>query len=269
MDEATMKGNKGIFYSLSLTFLALSLLTLSIIFVTHSESVESRQIELSFSHKIYDLESSVQKVFSDALINKGITFDSNNYYYTFGETIPRDLTNLENEFSDLKSNIESDFNIINITLSNFESNPRITSSQGIIYSLENNQIIYIEENDDITGYNITLVFTQNMTSCNPSLDESGTFNLRLSVQSIGENCLVTSSSLDDGEINLNFGSDTVSIDIDDDGDLIITTPNVTVQSTILAYFNTPSVYPSLSIPISLLIHDPSLNFTKTSNVLLY
>ncbi|MBU0456952.1 MAG: hypothetical protein ABH824_02615 [Nanoarchaeota archaeon] len=267
MKEIEKMGKKGMFYTLGLSLFALILLLLAVLFFRHAQSVESRNVELSFAQKYYDLDVSIQNIFTEAFLSKStIDLTSNSNSLTIEESFPFDFTELDNLVNDLKSKVENDFSAIDISQNDFSSYHSLTLMPlNITYRHSGNNRIIIPANSDITAYNITLTFTENITSCTPNIVGGGTVDLYFYAQSPGNDCQVSQSNVDEGDIGLTVGGEEVSIHLESDGEFIIES-NATAQSIVTVNFYQTNQRTYFQLPITLEIDDPVLSFYKRSMI---
>jgi len=261
-----MMRKKGMLYTLGLSLFIFVVLLLAVLFFRHAGSVESRNIELSFFQKNYDLDNSIQNVFTWAFVSKsGIVFSSDYSSLTIEENLPDDFTELDNLISELESKVENDFSAVNISLETFlDGHGLVLMPLNITYK-HTSSGIFIESNPNITGYNVTLIFTENITSCTPDIEGGGTVEIDFLGQSLGDDCVVSQDNVEEGEIDLIVGGEEVTIELGEDGEFTIES-NASVSSMMTISFNELDQRTYFQLPIILELTDPVFSFYKRSEV---
>ena len=108
---------KGVFYTLTLSLLAIALVSLAFLSFTFSQSSQSQYIELSSAFSVYDMHTSISKVMSDAFSHKNTTFvRTTRESIVIQESLPVDFDALDAQLTSLKNKIERDFRNVNITI---------------------------------------------------------------------------------------------------------------------------------------------------------
>ncbi len=258
---------KGVMYTLAFTLFALGLLALAVLFFTHASSAESRHMELSFSQKIYTLDTSVQGIFAEAFTRKsGRTLSSGNHSLTIQENIPHGFTELDALIARLKEQVENDLTSINISISSFlERHALIFRPFDITYEQVNNNRIRVLPNPNITGYMVTLTFNGNITSCNSDSEDGGTLDLTFVGQYSGDNCTFSKNNIRKADMSLMVLGKGVSLELKEDGGLTLES-NATAQSVITVAFTELAQQGYFVMPITVELYDPAFNFYKASLV---
>ncbi|MFH1396542.1 MAG: hypothetical protein ABIG93_04040 [archaeon] len=264
--KKTRLNKKAMFYTISLSLFSLTILLLAALFLRHAESVESRNLELNYFQKNYDLETSVEKVFADAFTStSGITLSSNNNSLTITRNLPNSLNGLDTLISQLESNIENDFSKINISTEEFLDNHSITLRPlNINTQYENNKII-VNPNQNITKFNIILIFSQDIDSCNPTSVGGGSIEINFWGKFEDNDCTFSQSNLQEANIELTVGSENVLVVLNTTGELSLET-DAQADSTIIINFNEIGQKTYFQMPITLQIDDTDFNFYKYSKV---
>lgn len=264
--KSMYRSRKGIFYTLALSFLALALLSLAILFFQHAASAESRHAELSFSQKLYDLDTSVQQVFAEAFKRKtDIILRSTLHSLTLEENIPQSFSELNSLVLTLKNEVENESNV-NVTVATFTNHPLIFKPSDIIIEHPNATTIHVLPSQNITGYNISLIFTEDMTSCVWNI-AGGTRSIAFTAQSDASNCAFSQSGVGEATITMVVDGKTVLVDIDGDGELLLES-NSPVKSNVTINVNELSQGGHFEAYIGIEIVEAALGFSKKSNVLL-
>ncbi len=258
---------RGVLYTLSLSLFALVLLALAILFFRHANSTESRHVELSFSQKIYGLDTSIQQIFAESFERESnITASFDGQSITIQEALPLDFTELDNVISTLKTDVENDFTIVNINTESFLSNHTlIFEPLNITYEHESINRIHILPNLNINGYDITLTFFENITSCITDIEDEGPIDINFTAQSPGDNCIISQENAEEAEITLVVGGENISVDIEEDGEFNLES-NATVESSITINVAENNQQGHFELPISIEISDSALGFSKQGNV---
>jgi len=257
---------KGVFYTLSLSLLMMLILALALLFLRHADSVESRLVELSFFQKMADLDTSVQSIFVEAFTSKSnLVFSSTASSIRIVETLPQNFTALDDLNARLKSDVESNFNLVNISLDSFSgTHDLLFMPTGIIYQHTTTEIIHVRPNLNITGYDIILVFTGNITSCTNNITVGGPITIDFLGQAPGPDCTVTQSNANQGGvIDLVVNGSAVSLTLGKNGSITMES-NVSVQSDITIIFQNPDQDGYFQIPILIELFDTAFGFYKQS-----
>jgi len=265
MINKKMFGNRrGVLYTLSLTLFALIIIALAALFFDSSSSSESRLIELAFTQKIVDLDDSISKSMSKIVLNgMNMNLDYSNSSFTISHFDSFEDSGLDDSISSFVSNVESDFRIVNISWDDFESQKPIVFDS-INYIVKDSKTIEILENEKITGYEINLSFSSNITSCVDSISGGGDLSFIFNAVSIDGGCSFNQADVDDIDIDLVVGGVGISLDIESDGELDFSS-NASINSTIKVLFDENDLVSGFSAPIEVLFLDVN-NFSKRSNL---
>ncbi len=260
-----MKEKKGVFYTLSLSLLAFILLSLAFLFVLQSNETETRHLELSLFHKIYESGASSQEVFRTFFSQQGrFNVSYTNTSFTVVEGFPQVFTSLDKDLIDLEQHMEKDLNMQIDSSIFLETHSISLQPLNISYNHVNENTISIEKNTFIHGYNILLQFSENLTFCDSNLDEMGDLSFSLEVVSSGVDCTITSNSLNRGEIIFSTGSEEARMYVNVTKDLLFESP-IPVESIITVEFDAIE-NPFLQVPILLVFTHPTYNFSKNNFV---
>lgn len=260
------KNKKGYLYTLSLSLFAIIFLTLILLFLRSSATLQSRSIELSFYQKNYDLDNSIQDIFVEAFTRESnINFSSDSSSLRLEEGLPNNFVGLNSLVSDLKAFVERDFNSIEVNLGIFLVNHNLILLPLNVTTLHNGNGIFIESNPDIISYNITLAFSENITFCDSEIEEDGAIDFNFLGNSSDRDCIISQNNAEEVEIDLIVNGEAVTIELDEDGELIIES-NATVHSTVEIGFNEISSNSYFQLPIMVEINDSGFNFYKKSKI---
>ncbi|MBU0469856.1 MAG: hypothetical protein KKA62_05395 [Nanoarchaeota archaeon] len=253
---------KGFFYTLGLMFFALALLTLSVLFVNHSVTLESRQSELNFAQKIYDQDTSTQKALSDTFLRKSnLILALSNDTFTVQETLPVDFSELDSSLSTLESALENSFPI-DVGLSLFlSSHDLILQNSNVSYLHNSPTTISIPANSAVSNYNLTLIFSSAVTSCDINAP-SGQIGFYFDAQPSNVSCSLA-QGVSEAEIGLIVNGQEININLDSSKALTFES-DAGVTSTITLMLN--ESIGRVELPITIAFNDSGLNFNKVSKV---
>ena len=263
-----MSMNKaGVLYTMMLSLLSVALLSVAILFIQHSASVDSRHIELSFAQKIIDLDTSIQNTFREAIRIRNTTHATATVNsFTVYERLPTNFNTLDdNILANLRTSINSDVSLVNVSTHMYnETHGVILQPLGIEYRHESDNRITISPNFAITGYNVTLTTTGAISACSTGTTPGA---LTFEVYGLGAsaNCTVASAGALAGTLSFKVSENPVTVTLNASGQLIVES-NTTIRSIITTYHSGMSGEPYIEVPISVLITDPSFNFVKQSYV---
>ena len=258
--------NKGISYTLSLMLFSLVFLALGLLFFQHSVEVSELYAYSSFNHKMYETDTSIQNMFSEAfLINSPVTVNTTKTSLTVQQNLPVNFNEQESLMQELKTYVENDFNKVNISLENFFSKHLLTlKPYDIAVKFEDSKTIEIENNSAITGYLVSLSFSNNITGCSINVNNGGSLLLNFSATSSSGSCSGDYVNVADANINFNNNGNAVSYIIDGDGKMTLDS-NATTTSEVTVLF-TETDNPLLEIPIDIELVDTAFKFSKNSYV---
>jgi hypothetical protein len=258
--------SKGMFYTLGLTLFVLVLLSLAILFFQHASQVESRQIELGFTQKVYDVDQSVKSVLVDAF-QSTTTFSvaAATNSVTISQNLLQSYATFQNLVQDIKNISENSFNL-DLQSADFFSNRRLVinnNNNSIIYSNNNSGEVLISANPTIAGYAVTILPSAAITSCQPNLVTGGALNFSLWAVFQASNCMLSEASVTSGTVDLWINSKLISFVISESGQLSINT-SASEESSLTIFFDELQQKPKVFLPIPVVINEPSFTFTKTS-----
>jgi hypothetical protein len=265
MDKEPMN-KKGFFYTIGLAMFVLVLLSLSVLILRHANAAESRHIELSFAQRVYDTDISVQNIFADTFTSKtGMIFNSTLNTITIKEDLPQDFSTLNSLTSKFKTNVEKDFTNLVVDLGSYlTTHELIFAPSNITYTHLDSGIVNIPANSNITGYDIILTFSGNITTCDTTSTPSGSIDVNF-VAFPSAGCNLNVLNVQDADIDLIVSGENVNLDISDNGVLTIST-NATVESLITININTLQENGNFEMPIHIEINDSASKFYKKNRV---
>ncbi len=269
-----MKGKQGVAYTLAITLLGTVLLSLSFLVFNTAQSSQSQLVVLGGTQRIYDVEQSIQEVLAKAIAQKTtLRFSPTINSVTFNETLPQNLTNVTDLFSSLKENIERDFSFISLDVTQFNEKYAVIFKPGNIgYVQESPYKIRIEDSaggvlPTLQGYNITLVFSANITSCVSNIEPGNSLTVSITATSLGSSCIITPTLLKGIELQIVSEGKNVELKIEDDKELVLDS-QVTMKSSIMAILQPLSEYGYLEIPITMESNESALRYYRKTNVLI-
>lgn len=272
--KSTM-GKKGVVYTLAFTLFALGLLSLAVLFSRHAALAESRHVELSFSQKVYDLDTSIQNILAEAFIgHSGMMLSSNRSLnassMTLQENLSSDFAELDALLGRIKDGVEKDFSSVNISLEAFFSTHAVVlQPQGIVYKHRKGNSISVMPHPGIAGYEITLLFRSNITSCTAASEEEAekerAVTLTFLGQHGGENCTFSGTGLESADITMIVGGKGVALELEEGGELMLES-NATVQSAVKVLVAERNQSGYFEIPVMVEIRDPAFSFSKAGSV---
>lgn len=233
---------KGALFTLGFTFLALVLLSLSILIFHNAQKAEETINHIIVLDRVYELDNSLQKSLSKIFnLKSGILINKTNDSISFQEDLPNS-NSFTSSMNSFKGFIESNFSNINLTIENITTElPLQITPYNIIYKHINfgdRQIRVIPEQINFNGYSVEMIINTNVTSCNWNTGSSGSFVFSVSVKNQeGLGCsnsfLIDPSGIDElttnsGAVNIKNEDGTLSISIDDASGI-----NANVKTTIL------------------------------------
>ena len=257
---------KGVLYTMTLSLLSIALLSVAVLFIQHSSSAESRHIELSFTQKIIDLDSSIQNSFAEAIQLRNTTHVVvTDKSFTVYERIPTDFDALDDILANLETSINSDIALVNVSTSSYNATHAVIAQPlNITYEHETDSKIQTKQNFAITGYNITLRTTGSISGCSQSTTP-GTLTFEVYGLGAGANCTVSSPGALTGSLSFIISGSTVAVLLNASGQVSIQS-NTTIRSEVTTYFNEIQEKTYAEVPIIVQITDPSFYFIKESYV---
>ncbi|MBU0460439.1 MAG: hypothetical protein KKH52_03875 [Nanoarchaeota archaeon] len=257
---------RGVFATLSLTLFVLVLLSLSILFFKQASSTESRHVELSFFQNTYDLDQSVQQVFSEAIIEQmGISFTLNGNSLTMEESFPQSYASLDSLLLDLESNIETDFPEVVVDLAPYTDNHLLTVRPFNLTRKVDNGSLIINPLSNVESYNLELTIGGDV-SCLNSLSGNGSVDLNFNIPG-GSGCAINQDNAD-GEIIVTTDYGPIELEIEGDGELEF---NVTTSLTSSLTINFTGEMENFKVetPIQIGITNPGFGYSKQGVVGLF
>jgi len=264
--------SKGVLYTMTLSLLSVALLSIAVLFIQHSTAAESRHVELSFTQKIIDIDSSIQSSFAEAIRLRNTTHVvMTNKSMTIYERLPTNYNTLDNILEDLETSIDSDISIVNVSTHIYNSTTIYNQTHAVIlqplnitYEHLSDSNVRIKQNSAVTGYNITFRTTGSISGCSQSITE-GTISFEMVALGGGANCTVVNPSVSTASISFSVSGSPVNITIDATGQIDIQS-SATIQSEITTYFGEMHDIPYAEVPILIQITDPSFYFVKEGYV---
>ena len=252
---------KGALFTLGFTFLALVLLSLSLLIFHNAQKAEETINHIIVLDRVYELDNSLQKSLSKIFnLKSGILINKTNDSISFQEDLPNTNSNsFTSSMNSFKGFIESNFSNINLTIENITTElPLQITPYNIIYKHINfgdRQIRVTPEQINFNGYSIEMIINTNVTSCNWNTGSSGSFTFSISVKNQeGLGCSnsfsIDPSGIDElttnsGAVNIKNEDGILSISIDDASGI-----NANVKTTILADTSSSEIeYPEKIIKI--------------------
>lgn len=271
------------FYSLALGLFVFLLLSLTIIYFRQASASEERLIELSFMHKMNDLDHSIKDVFLEIIGSKpsidffdegenGDEDEKEVFFYLTDNAIvveeysPISLSDIDYFLNDTKSKIEADFSNVNIHLDEFSTNHNFkVQPYNINYNHVNENTVRVDGNSYIAGYDIKLYFLDNV-SCDHSSTSGGTIDVDFQVVTPGSGCSYSLDDVSDAGIEININTDQVILDIASNGELVIENNNTAMLLNISTLINNPVGDAYIQLPIAIELDEPAFNFHKKSYI---
>ena len=253
---------RGALFTLGFTFLALVILSLSLLIFHSAQKSEETITNLVVLDRVYELDTSLQQSLKDIFnLKSGILINISNNSVSFQEGLPNTNSNsFSSSMNSFKGFIESNFSNINLTIDNVITElPLNLAPFNITYKHLNfgdKEIQVIPEQINFNGYSVTMVINTNVTSCNWNIESSGSFTFSVSVKNQeGLGCSnsfsIDPSGIDElttnnGAINIKVKNNVLSISIEDGSGI-----NANVKTTILADTSSLKIeYPQKTIKIN-------------------
>ena len=262
-----MPRKQGVLYTLSLTLFGLLILALAVLFFKHSESANVRQSQMSFAHKMYDQDASVQGVLGESFVHKSaINLSTTSTSAAITEYLPNSFAELDTLLNSLKPQIEKTFTNMNITMGSYQQRHALYFLPfNITYEHDSDKNIHISPSSNITAYTVTLIFNENITTCSSNTAAGGTIDFTFLAKGFGTNCSVSQVDESSASLHLTLSGKGVGLDIKSNGDFSMES-NATVQSTINISFPATTNSRYFQIPIVVDIHNRAFNFSKSNSV---
>jgi len=249
---------KGVFYTLTLSLLAIALVSLAFLSFTFSQSSQSQYIELSSAFSVYDMHTSISKVMSDAFSHKNTTFvRTTRESIVIQESLPVDFDALDAQLTSLKNKIERDFRNVNITIGE-HALYFLPMNLSLSHIADNHFVLSLHPN--VTGYNITLRYSGSVSSCSENSD-AGSIHVELYVIAGGSNCTFNQNV---GEFQLTVNGQQTTLEIDDDN--LELQSNSSVKTSISVSVVPQSQYIDVEMPMTVSVREPVFGFEKNAFV---
>jgi hypothetical protein len=263
MNHKKNNDKRAVMYTLSLTLIALILFSLSVVFFRHASFSEARNIESSFAQKIYNQQTSIENVFSKAIIqNNNFVYAANQNSFTVQEDFPPDLAGLNTLITTLKGKIENESNSLEINITEFLADESIIFQPlNITFKHSPSGNVRVVGNPNVTGYNITLSFAGEITTCTPSFIYGGSLTLNLVSTSSGIGCNTIENNVQSGSVNMVVDSLAFTITLDANGEMYFLGSAV-ANSTIITNFDPIGENGHFEFPIKVKINETSFDFFK-------
>lgn len=261
-----MKGKKGLLYSLGLALFALLILMSALLIGKQGNSAESYFIDLVVTQQAQEIQTSTSEAFSEVYLREGgITITLRNTSLNIIENLSHDYTSLEQIFTNLESNIENNFEVIQINQTEFQrTNGFFLQPLNISYTHKNEQSIQIDKNPYIKGYTLNLIIEKNITGCTINLVSGGNFELSFSGVSQNANCSSQGTNLQSADMELIVDGQNVSATVQLDGFFSVVS-NVSLKSNITVKYDVAeNIY--LQLPIEIELLESFQNFSQKRRV---
>lgn len=261
-----MTGNKqGILYTLTLSLLAFLLLGLALLLPLHQQASSKTISQLYFLQKMHDTDESAQRVISAGFLHTtGISLDTGSTFASVSETLPVSFAETDQVLEKSKFSLEQTFLSLNVSLGPF------TTSRMLLISPLNISYIHVGTtggripfNQNITGYLVSFVFAENISSCSPISETGGTLRFAFTARAPNTICSWAENSALSANVHLDIAGKGVGIELKNDG--LSWQSNATVHSIINVSF-TPVPGSYVELPVTISISDQAYNFSKQSYV---
>jgi len=259
----TNMGKKGVFYTLTLSLFGLVLLSLAFLMFEHAQNSASRYAELGAAARVYDLHVSINSVFADVYLKENITFFTlTNKSIALQETFPVDFDSLDDSVASLKSDIEDDFSIVNISTDGFAQHTLYFLPMNISYEHLDMDHVFIQDSPNITGYNISLAFS-GILSCADS-STAGSTHVELYVLGGGSNCTYN-LNVNDLDVTVTIGGAKAGLSIGNGNGLEFQT-NLSVDTSIAIDVVEQQQLIDAVMPVTIQVKEQSFGFMKNAYV---
>ncbi|MEK6973625.1 MAG: hypothetical protein AABW41_00025 [Nanoarchaeota archaeon] len=229
-----MKNKKAQLFLVTLTLLAFTILTLSIIAYQTSQSFENRLSDIASFERLSNLDLSAQKVLKNIFDDKsGINVTIKGLDVTFEETLPNVHAEFNASLDSFKNYLETNFDSINLSIGSIKQYiPLLMPSHNIFYNHSQNNVINIT-NSEFNINALDVYFATNSTllsgySCSLTMGSSPSILLSVSgdLANGGRyDCVGQIDPTKHSLASINTSQGNMTVIITNPGTILITVPN--------------------------------------------
>lgn len=254
-----MRGKKGVFYTLSLTLFSLLLFGIAVLFLMSSTYTDSRLVELSFSERIYEADTSIGGVFMEAFFqNSDTEINVSNGSVIIEDHLQQSFGKTDSVFTQLQSQVENDFPV-QVNLNQYKkTHGLIFEPVNISYEHNGSSGLFIAPNNAITKYSVHLVVSQNISSCVADLVPGGEQDFFLSTSGSGT-CSASGNGLQKATVTMNVGGTPLVVYFEEGQGFSIAG---SVEANTTVEIDYTGQISSVASPVILQFSEPSISFSK-------